>query len=346
MKTLSVIIPVYNCRDFLESCVASITAVNANCRTMFIGEIILVDDGSTDGSSELCDRLAAQSTEGCAIRVIHQDNRGVSAARNAGLRAAGGAFILFVDSDDTVDAQKLAELMDTVAQNASVDMAVFGISFDYYSGNRIYRQDLMCPPVEGLRTIDECRVMLPGLFQSNAISSLCNRLIRKSIIEEAGICLREDMFLYEDLEFSLQVLARCGTVYFCIEPIYHYRQFSDGGSAGRRLKRIAHIPEIIGKIEDALVPFGGEEDILLHLYLVLAREKISCASREETDTVCADFRAWIDQHTLSEKIRNSDYGMLLYRRRSKELLIRRSRTRIRHEVANIVKKTIGDFRKW
>ena len=252
MKTLSVIIPVYNCGDYLESCVASIAAVNANCKTMFIGEIILVDDGSTDGSSKLCDQLAAKGSENCAIRVIHQDNRGVSAARNAGLRAATGTFILFVDSDDTVDAQKLAELMEVVAQDASVDMAVFGISFDYYSGNRIYRQDLMCPPVEGSKTIDECRAMLPGLFHGNAISSLCNRLIRKSIIEEAGICLREDMFLYEDLEFSLQVLARCGTVHFCTEPIYHYRQLFDGGNAGRRLKRVEHIPEIVDRIEDAL----------------------------------------------------------------------------------------------
>ena len=72
MKTLSVIIPVYNCGDYLESCVASIAAVNANCKTMFIGEIILVDDGSTDGSSKLCDQLAAKGSENCAIRVIHQ----------------------------------------------------------------------------------------------------------------------------------------------------------------------------------------------------------------------------------------------------------------------------------
>ena len=347
MKTLSVIIPVYNSKDYLEDCVASVAAVSADCRTMFIGEIILVDDGSTDGSSELCDRLAAtESAKGGGIRVIHQSNRGVSAARNAGLHAATGDYILFVDSDDTVDSRKLAELMQTVGQDTAADMAVFGMSFDYYAGDRVYRQDLMLPPVEGIKTYDECAAMLFRLFKSNAISSLCNKLIRRSVIENAGIRLREDMFLYEDLEFSLRVLARCGTFCFCAEPIYHYRQTADEGNAGRRLKKIAHIPEIVDKIEEALVPFDGQEDILLSLYLVLAREKISCASRDETDAVCGDFQEWIDAHGLFDKIRNSEHGMLLYRGQSAKLLIKRNKTRLRHGIANAVKKTVGDFRRW
>ena len=204
----------------------------------------------------------------------------------------------------------------------------------------------MLPPAEGRKSADACRAMLYSLYKNNAISPLWNKLIRRSVIEDAGICLREDMFLYEDLEFSLRVLARCGTVYFCREPIYHYRQASDEGNAGRRLKRIPHIPELVGKIEDALVPVGGSDDILLALYLVLAREKISCASREETDTVCDDFRAWIDAHKLYDRIENNRYAMMLYRRQSTKLLLRRRKTKIRHGVANIVKKTIGDFRKW
>jgi len=347
MSTLSVIIPVYNCRKYLESCVASVTAVNACCGSMPVGEIILVDDGSTDGSSRLCDELAAAAGSGSpAIRVIHQANRGVSAARNEGLRVATGTFVLFADADDTLDAQKLAELMEIVSQDATIDMAIFGLTFDYYAGERIYRRDTMCPPVEGKKTYDECTALLAALYNKNALSPLWNKLIRRSIIEDAGICLREDMFLYEDLEFSLRVLARCGVIYLCAEPIYRYRQPPDEGNAGRRLKRIAHIPELLDKIEAALTPICDAPDILLSLHLVLAREKISCATRDETDMVCADFRSWVDTHGLCEAIQNREYGMMLYNGRSTELLIRRSKTRIRHRAANLVKKTIGDFRKW
>lgn len=347
MKTLSVIVPVYNCKEYLKDCVSSIISANDSAESMSIHEIILVDDGSTDGTSELCDVLAvAMRSESCVLRVIHQKNRGVSAARNEGLRVATGDFVFFVDSDDMVESDKLSKLMRSIAQDASIDMAVFGLSFDYYSGNRIYRQDTMAPPAEGKKTIDECKAMLYSLFKSNAISPLWNKLIRRSVIQRSKAFLREDMFLYEDLEFSLRILAHCSSVYFCAEPIYHYRQASDEGNAGRRLKRIAHIPELVDRIEDALAPLGGADDVLLSLYLILARERISCASREETDTVCADFKEWIDAHGLLEKIQNSEYGMTLYRRQTAKLLIRRDRTKIRHRVANAVKKTIGDFRKW
>lgn len=347
IEGLSVIIPVFNCKKYLESCIASIMAVNDYCRTVLIREIILVDDGSTDGSSELCDKLALiEGSEDCVIRVIHQTNKGVSAARNTGLQAATGSFILFVDSDDSVDSLKLGKLIQMITNHGSVDMVVFGMTFDYYSQNRIYRQDLMCPPIEGTITYDECIAKLYNLFEQNMISSLCNKLIRKSVIVNAGICLREDMFLYEDLEFSLHLLSQCERILFCAEPIYHYRQAPDEGNAGRRLKRIAHIPEIIDKVEDALIPYDNGADILLPLYLVLAREKISCASKEEADVVCDDFRQWIDQHNMKSKITNKKQAVLLYNGKTNRLIFLRNKSRIRHRLANFVKQNVCDFRKW
>lgn len=346
MEALSVIIPVFNSREYLESCISSVIAVNAVGATSLIHEIILVDDGSTDGSSDLCDKLASTSFEDCAIRVIHQHNQGVSAARNVGLRAATGTFVLFVDSDDTIDSEKLAELINIVAQDASTEMVVFGMSFDYYSGDRIYRQDAMLPPVEGIKSLDECRAMLYSLFESNAISPLWNKLIRRNLIQRSGAFLREDMFLYEDLEFSLRILAHCNSVYFYPEPIYHYRQASDEGNAGRRLKRIEHIPDIVDKVEDALVSFGDSNNILLSLYLVLAREKISCASKNDTSVVCDDFKKWIDNHGILNKISDNGWAMFLYENKVAVLLRRRKRAKIRHSIANTIKKTIGDFRNW
>lgn len=345
METLSVIIPVYNSREHLEECVASVIAVNEYCGTAFVREIILIDDGSTDGSSALCDIIAERlGSRNCEIRVIHQENSGVSAARNTGLREATGAYVLFADSDDTVDSEKLAELLQTLPTDTSVDMVFFGLTFDYYSGDRIYRQDTMLPPFEGEKSLDKCDDRLLELYGSNMLSPLWNKLIRKAVIDDN--LLREDMFLYEDLEFSLRAMARCKTFYFCAQPIYRYRQPQDEGNAGRRLKRIAHITDIVDKIEDALEAFESADEILMSLYTVLAREKIGCASRKETDVICADFREWIDAHGLIDRIQNNGYAMLLYNKQSRTLLFKRGKAKFRHSIANALKKAVGDFRKW
>ena len=92
----SVVIPVYNVKDYLEKCVRSVLAQNNNEY-----EMILVDDGSTDGSGALCDELAAQAPE--KIRVIHKPNGGLGDARNVGLEHALGDYLVFLDSDDYID---------------------------------------------------------------------------------------------------------------------------------------------------------------------------------------------------------------------------------------------------
>ena len=102
---ISVIIPVYNTLNCLERCVDSV------CGQIYENlEIILVDDGSTDGTGQLCDRLAKRDSR---IRVYHKENGGASSARNMGLQKSSGDYVGFVDSDDYIDAdvyQKMAEL--------------------------------------------------------------------------------------------------------------------------------------------------------------------------------------------------------------------------------------------
>ena len=99
---LSVIIPVYNVEHTLERCVQSVLAQDVPDM-----EVILVDDGSTDGSSALCDTYGNKKN----ITVIHQDNAGLSAARNTGLTVAQGRYVTFVDSDDYLDADLYPSLM-------------------------------------------------------------------------------------------------------------------------------------------------------------------------------------------------------------------------------------------
>src|SRR5699024_4498424 len=105
---ISVIVPVYNAEHYLKECVASITN-----QIIFNLQIIIIDDGSTDGSGEICDELAITDKR---ITVIHQMNSGVSAARNTGLRIARGKYIAFVDSDDILPEDSYANLLSSIKE--------------------------------------------------------------------------------------------------------------------------------------------------------------------------------------------------------------------------------------
>ncbi|MDE7056398.1 MAG: glycosyltransferase family 2 protein, partial [Lactobacillus sp.] len=107
MKKISIIIPVYNRERHLEECVNSILLSIENDV-----EIIIVDDGSTDGTSEICDKLKKKSK---CVKVIHQPNKGVASARNTGLSAASGEWIAWVDSDDLVSASYIKTLKKCIA---------------------------------------------------------------------------------------------------------------------------------------------------------------------------------------------------------------------------------------
>lgn len=115
---LTVIVPVYQVRQYLDRCIQSIV-----CQTYEQFQLILVDDGSTDGSGELCDRWAAKD---CRIQVVHQDNGGLSAARNTGVRYAKGEALCFVDADDWIDSRYLEILYQNMkAADADVSCCAF-----------------------------------------------------------------------------------------------------------------------------------------------------------------------------------------------------------------------------
>ena len=109
MISVSVIVPVYNAERYLERCVNSIFA-----QTFTDYELILVDDGSTDGSGKMCDDYAQSNPQVC---VIHQANQGVSAARQKGLDAANGQYVIFADPDDWVEPTMLEELLEVAIKN-------------------------------------------------------------------------------------------------------------------------------------------------------------------------------------------------------------------------------------
>jgi len=181
---VSVIVPVYNVRDFLPACVDSIRA-----QTLSDYECLLVDDGSTDGSGALCDELAAGDSR---FRVIHKPNGGLSDARNAGLDAAAGEYVFFVDSDDRLFPNALKALIAKM-QADNLDVAVGSVLLhDMRSGEERLFAPLSTP---------QPRNILDELFNIAAWNKLYRRSVFATRRYKKGIKF-EDVPVWADILFS------------------------------------------------------------------------------------------------------------------------------------------------
>ena len=284
----SFIIPVYNCKAYLNDCVQSIRAAG-----LADYEILLVDDGSTDGSGLVCDELAAKYPQ---VRVIHQENGGASAARNRGIREAKGERILFFDADDTIDPAALGQVLAD-PRCAEADLTIFGLTFDYYRDGSCYRRDPLFFEYDGVMDREHWNREFTQLFLKNSLSPVWNKVFRRDILLGRGLELDRGMFLYEDFEFVLRYMAHCGTIFNVPQAIYHYRQSEDEGNAGRRLARIDCLSRFMVPIEAAVnglagVPGEQKENVLVGLYQTLAWGKISGSNAKQIGIICEDYAQW------------------------------------------------------
>ncbi len=202
----SVVIPVYQAKRDLERCVLSWLV-----QTEKELELILVDDGSTDGSAELCDKLAGSHTR---VRVIHQSNSGVSAARNAGIRAACGEFLLFTDSDDYVEPDYL-EKMGKLQRESNSDLVLCGFHHLYEGADilKVPGQTRSCGIKEFSRDFLE-------LYERSYLNMPWNKLFRRDWAGEFDTSLS----LGEDLLFNLEYLRKCSRIAVLGEPLCYYIQ--------------------------------------------------------------------------------------------------------------------------
>lgn len=331
----SFIIPVYNCKAYLPACVASIQAIQAPNY-----EILLIDDGSTDGSDKLCDELAANYPE---IRVIHQANGGASAARNRGIREAQGSKLIFIDADDSIDSAALAAVLSD-PRSSQVDFIILGLSFDYYKSGKCYRQDSIFFSQDGILSKQIWGRLFTELYKHNVLSSMCTKVFKRAILSEHHLKLRTDMFLYEDLEFVLRYLQYCGDIWNVPQAIYHYRQSEDEGNAKRRLARINSLNIFLCPIESALaqllaanpaISATQKDSVLQMLYLVLAREKISVSTLPAIKLICQEFVQWTKHHNLP--LDATTFQERLQNQRAFLLLLSDKKTALRHKLAVWVK---------
>ena len=282
----SIILPVYNGSQYLAHTVESICGSGL---TDF--EILIVNDGSTDDT----EKTALQIAERCSdLRVIRQENSGVSAARNRGVQEATGDYILFVDADDSLEPDGLKGV-DEVLVAYDPDMLLFGLFFDYYHRGRLYRSDPLCCPMRGSMTRKEWGTELETLFRSNMLSPVWNKLIRRDLILSNDIRFREDMIEMEDYLFSAECLAHSDRIYLLDRAVYHYRQAEDERGTFNRLWKIRSLSEYmtpfyaVAKSPDAAEGLSEPlSRIADRIYSMLFREQLRFASRKQIRLAAED----------------------------------------------------------
>lgn len=202
---LSVIIPVYNCKTYLADCLDSV--IHQTFREL---EVIVIDDGSTDGSSEICDEYALKDKR---IRVIHQENKGVSAARNAGIKVMSGELVSFIDADDTLD----LDMYDFLISK----MNLYDADISHCGYKHIVGDEIRLVHDTGeiyVQNSDEALECLVGgkLF----VGSLWNKIIRSELIQ--GLQFDTGIKINEDILFNFEVFSRAEKTVFSDSAKYNY----------------------------------------------------------------------------------------------------------------------------
>ena len=186
---ISFIVAVYNKEKYLKECVDSILAQDNRDF-----ELILVDDGSTDSSAEICDNYAAADRR---IRVFHTENHGPGAARNKGIEEAGGDYLAFVDADDWIEPDFLSSL--TKGDYTQYDVIFYRYIFEYSDGSRFFDFD---------EDIKEGNDLCADIIRLNGrynFESNCSKLVKTSLVKEHGIRYKQDLRTFEDWIFTYDI---------------------------------------------------------------------------------------------------------------------------------------------
>lgn len=204
---VSIIVPIYRTEKYLKRCVDSILS-----QTLTDIEVILVDDDSPDNCPKICDEYAHSDSR---IKVIHKRNDGVSAARNAGIDAASGKYIGFVDSDDYVE----PDMFECLAEHSEktgcgVSVASF---YETYQGGETHERTVpnKLARIAEMSDFDE-------LIQCEVGCYVWNKLFRTAIIRGNSVCFQEGVQLIEDALFYLDYIKFADSVCFIGKPVYHY----------------------------------------------------------------------------------------------------------------------------
>src|SRR5215210_5877479 len=215
---LSVVVPAYDVEGYLSDCLRSILSQSHTAL-----EVVVVDDGSTDSTGEIADRIAAEDPR---VRVVHQANAGLGAARNEGVRWSTGAYLAFADSDDLVVDDAYAALVGSLERTGS-DLAIGAV--ERLRGDERFMTPLMRENHEQSRLavgIEEAPLVLADVFA-------WNKVFRRSFWDAADLAFPKDVH-YEDQPAMTRALVTARSIDVLADPVYLWRVRSDGSSISQQ----------------------------------------------------------------------------------------------------------------
>lgn len=219
MSKISIIIPMYNAKEYIARCLESV--INQSFSDI---EIIIVNDGSTDESLEICRKYAKIDER---IIILNKDNNGVAVARNQGMNVATGEYVMFVDSDDWIDENMCQDLYKRISE-CHADICFCNNIKEY--GNRSEYIDFGC--LKDVINLDEIKEVILSLIEEKDIKIAhrretfrgpCAKLYKRSIIIDNNITFKRELAIGEDLVFNLEYLKYCEKIVVEKKFLYHYR---------------------------------------------------------------------------------------------------------------------------
>lgn len=274
---ISVIIPVYNVKAYLEEAIDGV--IHQTYQDL---EIILVDDGSTDGSGEVCDEYVNKDER---IKVIHQENKGLSAARNAGLDICQGEVISFLDSDDVFDHDMLRRMLEVMNQT---EAEIVECDILEYESKRPLKPNRASKAgdclSDGLRIYDT-REALYHQLTGEIFNSVWNKVYKRRIWER--LRFREGKN-YEDFDIILPLLSRAEKICVIDEGLVLYRKRPESITCTNSVKNTRnwleaqkHYLEYVEKNIPVLFTEGEYESVLCKRYPFLIRKYFLCTTLRE-----------------------------------------------------------------
>ncbi|WEV75240.1 glycosyltransferase family 2 protein [Bifidobacterium sp. ESL0800] len=302
LKTLTFVVPAFNMSAYLERCVSSLTAIDDNDDI----EVLIVDDGSSDGTPELADRLAAAKPG--IVHVIHQKNKGHGGAVNTGIANAEGMYLKVVDADDWVGAASLKQLMNVMRRqhNASepIDMFVTDYVYDKVGKRRKHVVKFDSVMAADKRLVwDDLKHF--GIAQYMIMHAL---IFRSDVLRQAQTQLPEHTF-YVDFIYAYQPFPWVRTLMYVSTPLYHYFIGRDGQSVQtdvmiRRVDQLVRVNRAMvaatperKNVPDGLyrymIHFLSIESVVASVFLILSRQPANYQIKREL---------WDNQRAVSPQI--------------------------------------------
>lgn len=231
MKKVSIVVPVFNTEKYLTACLNSISGQSYQNL-----EAIIVDDGSTDNSAELCKKYANKDVR---FKYFYQKNNGVSSARNRGMQEMTGDYVMFVDSDDEID-KNMLETLVTVLEGNDAEVVSCGVNYIATDGA------LSREPENQDMEITEGEMVLKGFLKNEYGQSACARLYLVSTIKD--ITFSTGVKINEDKLFIYDVFSKTNKHVCLVAPMYSYRQIAGSSSHSKFSEKFFDIEFVADKM--------------------------------------------------------------------------------------------------